>query len=278
MPRDSIGHTFKVAFLLCIACSVLVSGAAVGLRSQQQVNQERERKSNILAAAGLGEGARGREVESIYSDRVIERIVDLDTGEFSSEVTPGDFNQRKAARDPELSDVIASEEDLARVRRREHYSFVYLIKDDTGEVDQIVLPIRGYGLWSTLWGFISLDAASISEGPDSIMIRGLTYYEHGETPGLGGEVDNPRWKEKWREDKRLYDENWDVRMRVAKGSVDSDDPQAEFKVDGLSGATITANGVTNMISFWFGENGFRPLLKNAHEQPEMLKAEGGSDG
>jgi len=150
MPRDSVGQTFKVAFLLCIACSVLVSAAAVGLRSQQQVNQERERKSNILSAAGFGEGVSGSEVESVYSKRVVERIVDLDTGEFTSDVTPSEFNQRRSARDPELSDVIPTEEDLARVRRREQFSFVYMIKDDSGEVDQIVLPIRGYGLWSTL--------------------------------------------------------------------------------------------------------------------------------
>jgi Na+-transporting NADH:ubiquinone oxidoreductase subunit C len=125
---------------------------------------------------------------------------------------------------------------------------------------------------------MSLDANSLAEGPDAIRIRGLTFYEHGETPGLGGEVDNPRWREQWRDDKRLYDENWDVRMRVAKGAVDADDPQADFRVDGLSGATITANGVTNMIEFWFGDRGFRPFLKYAHQQPRLLSAKGGNDG
>jgi Na+-transporting NADH:ubiquinone oxidoreductase subunit C len=279
MSRDSIGHTFKVALMLCVVCSVLVSGAAVILRKPQQINRERDRKSNILSAAGLGEGLRGSEIEKLYEERVIERLIELDSGEFAPEMEAGEFDQRRAIRDSELSQRLSQQEDPARVRRREKYSYIYLIKDESGEkVDQLVLPIRGYGLWSTLWGFMSLDAQSISEGPAAIMIRGLTYYEHGETPGLGGEVDNPRWKAQWRDDKRLYDDEWNVRMQVAKGTVSSDDPQVDFRVDGLSGATITANGVTNMLEFWFGEKGFQPFLQNAYEQPDLLSAEGGNDG
>jgi len=275
MSRDSISHTFKVAFILCVVCSVLVSAAAVGLRAQQRENKERERKSNILSAAGLAEEAQRDGVDETYRRRVVEKIVELKTGEFVTDITPEEFDQRAASRDPELSASVPDEADVARVRRRELYSFVYLIQGDQGQTDQIVLPIRGYGLWSTLWGFISLDARSISEGPDAIAVRGLTYYEHGETPGLGGEVDNPIWKEKWRTGKEIYDNEWNVRLRVAKGSVDADDPQAEYKVDGLSGATITANGVTNMLQYWFGDHGFLPLLKNASQRPEMLTDEGG---
>jgi Na+-transporting NADH:ubiquinone oxidoreductase subunit C len=278
MPLDSVGHTFRVAVSLCVVCSVLVSGAAVYLRPLQRANEERERRSNILIAAGLRELAEETSIDEVYRTRIVERIVDLATGEFTTEVDRESYDQRRAASAPELSVVIPGEVDTAQVRRRERYSFVYLVTDEQGNVDQLVLPIRGYGLWSTLWGFISIDAQSIQEGPEAIAIRGLTFYEHGETPGLGGEVDNPRWKALWREDKRIYDENWNILLRVIKGTVDPRHPRADYQVDGLSGATITANGVTNMIHYWFGEHGFRPFLQNAHERPEKLTVEGESRG
>jgi Na+-transporting NADH:ubiquinone oxidoreductase subunit C len=278
MPRDSVAHTFKVALLLCVVCSVLVSGAAVSLRDRQQTNKEHQRKSNILAAAGLAEEAQNEGVEAAFARRITERVIELETGEFEADVDPATFDQRRAARDPDSSEPVAAEDDLARVRRREQYSLVYLVKDDDGRATRIVLPIRGYGLWSTLWGFVALDTEAIREGSEHIEVCGLTYYEHGETPGLGGEVDNPRWKDKWRQGKRVYDEDWNVLLRVAKGSVDPNDARADYKVDGLSGATLTANGVTNMIAYWFGEHGFQPFLQNAHRRPELLGLEGGSDG
>jgi len=278
MPRDSVAHTFKIAVLLCVLCSVLVSGAAVSLREPQRVNKERARKSNILAAAGLADEARRLGVETAYARRITERLIDLETGQYAMDQEVGDYDQRRAARDPEQSDIVAAEDDLARIRRRERYSLAYLVKDDDGRTAQIVLPVRGYGLWSTLWGFVALDARAIGLGPADITVSGLNFYEHSETPGLGGEVDNPRWQDKWRQDKRVYDDQWNVRLRVMKGEVAFNDPQAAYKVDGLSGATLTANGVTNMIAYWFGEQGFRPFLQNAYQRPEMLAAEGGGNG
>ena len=120
----------------------------------------------------------------------------------------------------------------------------------------MVLPIRGYGLWSTLWGFVAIDAQSLKKGPGYVTITGLKYYEQKETPGLGGEVDNPNWRAKW-PGKHVYDSNWNVQIEVTKGGS-----HGEYEVDALSGATITSNGVTNMMQFWFGEDGFRPFLKN----------------
>lgn len=277
MPRESVGHTLKVAVLLCVVCSVLVSSAAVGLRGRQRANQERERKANILSAAGLSDEARRLGAEEVYAERVVERLVDLESGRFSPDTEAPDFDSRSALRDPQASIAVPEVVDVAGLGRREKQTLVYLVRDGEGAVDQIVLPIRGYGLWSTLWGFIALDAASIREGPAAITIRGLTYYKHGETPGLGGEVDNPRWKELWRTGKQVYDEDWNVSLQVVKGEVDPGDTRAVYKVDGLSGATITSNGVTNMIRYWFGPHGFRPFLENAHRQPELL-TEGAGDG
>jgi len=156
MQRDSIQNTFIVATGVCVFWSVLVSAAAVGLRQRQKENKIAERRRNILVAADLYD-------ETVPLDEAFKqveaKIVDLATGEYvgESELNPEQFDQRTAAKDPELGIAIKPEHDLARIKRREKYSFVYrIVKDD--KLDQVVLPINGKGLWSTLYGFIALDA------------------------------------------------------------------------------------------------------------------------
>ncbi len=248
--NDSIKKTLIVAFSLCIVCSVIVSTAAVMLKPAQEVNKTLDRKRNILAAAGMLE--EGRSVEDQFS-QVTTRIVDLRTGEFTDEVEPGKYDQRKAAKDSDLSTVLPSDQDLAKISRREHFATVYLVEDAQGEIDKIILPIHGYGLWSTLYGFIALES-------DANTVAGIGFYEHGETPGLGGEVDNPRWKAFW-PGKKVYRDG-DVAIGLIKGSVDPASAKADWQIDGLAGATLTARGVTNLVQFWLGENGFEPFLNN----------------
>ena len=248
--NDSIKKTLIVAFSLCIVCSVVVSTAAVMLKPAQEINKTLDRKRNILAAAGMLE--EGRSVEDQFS-RVTTRMVDLRTGEFTDDVEPGNYDQRKAAKDPAMSTELSSDQDLAKIARREHSAAVYLVEDAQGEIDKIILPIHGYGLWSTLYGFIALES-------DANTVAGIGFYEHGETPGLGGEVDNPRWKAFW-PGKKVYREG-DVAIGLIKGSVDPDSAKADWQIDGLAGATLTARGVTNLVQFWLGENGFEPFLNN----------------
>lgn len=255
MPRDSIANTFRVAALLCVVCSVLVSAFAVGLRPFQQANRQAEIKKNILSVSGLLEDPNAvdaRERDAIFAERVEAQVIDLDSGEVVEGVDPAEFDQIKMSKDPEHSNIIPSDVDIAGVKRREERSLVYFVNYTDGSRDQVVLPIRGYGLWSTLQGFLSLDS-------DLTTIRGLTYYEHKETPGLGGEVDNPSWKQLWN-GKRAFEEDGSVGIHVIKGTVDKGRPEAVYEVDGLSGATITSRGVTNMLSYWLGEQGFGPFL------------------
>jgi Na+-transporting NADH:ubiquinone oxidoreductase subunit C len=108
--------------------------------------------------------------------------------------------------------------------------------------------------FTTLYGFLALDS-------DLKTIRGITFYEHGETPGLGGEVDNPRWKAQWK-GKMAYDDNMKILIEVLKGQVDPTSPQAGHQIDGLGGSTITTRGVHNLVRFWLGENGYKPFLSN----------------
>ena len=248
--NDSIKNTVGVAVLLCIVCSVIVSASAVLLRPAQKHNKELDINKNILMAAGIYE--QGKSVTEQFKSIKV-KLVDLETGKFTDAVDVATYDQRKAEKDPELSTDLSSAVDVANISSREQYSKVYLVEEN-GALKTIILPIRGYGLWSTLRGFLALDA-------DLNTIKGLGYYEHGETPGLGGEVDNPKWKAMW-VDKQAYDQSGDVAISVIKGHVDANTANAEHKVDGLSGATLTSKGVDNMMQFWLGENGFGPFISH----------------
>jgi len=239
-----------VAVLLCLVCSVVVSGAAVLLRDAQQVNKARDMKKNILAAAGLLK--EGVSIEEQF-EKVEIKAVDFSSGTFTSEVDPSAYDQRKAAKDAAMSQEVPDEADIAKINRQANYGLVYIVNDDQGNLDRIILPVKGYGLWSTLHGFIALEK-------DFNEVVGLGFYEHGETPGLGGEVDNPLWKAKW-EGKKVYDGD-KVELTVIKGEVAADTPNAEYKVDGLSGATLTSKGVDNLIKYWMGDHGYAKFLSN----------------
>lgn len=247
--NDSIGKVLKVAFTLCIVCSVIVSAAAVVLKPAQEANKSLDRKRNILQAAGML--VPGLSVDEQFA-AIEERFVDLATGEFTDDV-PSGYDQQAASKDPALSRDIPADEDIAKVGRQAKVAQVYLVRGDSGDVEKIILPVHGYGLWSTLYGFLALES-------DANTVAGLGFYDHGETPGLGGEVDNPRWKSQW-PGKKVYREG-DVELKLLKGSVDPSSDQADWRVDGLSGATLTSRGVTNLISFWMGDEGYAPFLNN----------------
>lgn len=268
MPqRDSVGHTFNVAVTLCLVCATVVSAAAVLLRERQQQNRSLEERKNVLIAADdlfdpvpVSQGGKGHtnaDVPELF-EQVAPKVVDLAGSDWYVDA-PDDYNQRQATQDRTLSDAIPDERDVAGIKRREKLSYVYLVIRN-GTADQVVLPIRGYGLWSTLWGFISIDLDSLKQGPEHAFVRGLTFYEHKETPGLGGEVDNPRWKQSWK-GKHIFDADWNVILEVVKRPSEPD-----HEVDGLSGATITSNGVSNMIQYWLGEEGFGPYLTKLQRQ------------
>ncbi|MEO2036388.1 MAG: Na(+)-translocating NADH-quinone reductase subunit C [Planctomycetaceae bacterium] len=261
MQRDSILNTFKVAVLLCLVCSVVVSSLAVGLRDIQQQQKEAFRQQNILTAAGLWNSRENTKEEagSFYKQYITPVVIDLETNK-PADIPEDDkrLDPKAAARDPNwhtlVTDLGEDVRDVASIRKREHYSTIYEVREG-GQLQTLVIPIRGYGLWSTLWGFIALDVTKAAEGPQAITIKGLSYYQHGETPGLGGEVENPLWTRKW-PGKLVYDSDWNVRVEVSKLAT------TDYQVDALSGATITSNGVTSMLQFWLGEHGFGPYLKS----------------
>ncbi len=249
MPNDSTRKTLIVALALCLVCSILVSTAAVKLQPLQQRNQELDRKKIILEVAGLLKP--GVSIDELFK-QVEPKVVDLSTGEYVDTMDPNQFDQRQAAKDPEMSVKIPPDRDIARIRRRAKHAVVYLVKEE-GQTKLILLPVHGYGLWSTMYAYIALER-------DANTIFGLRFYEQGETAGLGAEIDNPRWRNNWT-GKVVYGEAEKPQIRVIKGAVAPGDPEAKFKIDGLAGATLTANGVTNLIHYWLGPEGFGTYLK-----------------
>jgi len=240
MPNDSTTKTVAVATALCLVCAVVVSASAVLLKPRQLENQAADRQRNILQAAGHYRP--GVPVDEQF-ENIEARVVDLATGEYVRDIDAERYDQRAAARDPARSVDLSPGEDIAGIGRRARYAKVYLVMGN-GAVDKVILPVHGYGLWSTMYAFLALEE-------DGNTIYGLRVYEHAETPGLGGEVDNPKWRRQWR-DKKVLD--------VAKGSVPPDHPEAEHRVDGLSGATLTSRGVTNMLRYWLSDQGFGPYI------------------
>ncbi|AQQ67550.1 Na(+)-translocating NADH-quinone reductase subunit C [Microbulbifer agarilyticus] len=251
--KDSVKGTLLVALVLCIVCSVVVSTAAVMLKPTQKANAELDMKKNVLLAGGLitADQTSRKAIEEAFGNVTI-KYVDLRTGKFTDEA-PAGGSGRAAAKVPSASEKLPADQDIAKIIRRENIKEVYLVEEG-GEMERIILPVRGYGLWGQLYGFLALEK-------DLNTVAGLGFYEHKETPGLGGEVDNPRWKSQW-EGKEVYDADGSVDISVIKGSVDQNSPQAIHEVDGLSGATLTSKGVDNLVKFWLGNDGFGPFLKH----------------
>ena len=239
-----------IPLVACIACAIIVSVTAVSVRPEQNLNIENEKKVKILAAAGI-------QTDKVDEEflRIKTVFVDFETGKLVT-IDPA-YDHIKAASNPDQSTVIPKADDIAVLKRRENVGTIYVWVDEKNAIEKLVLPIRGYGLWGTLYGYLSLDS-------DLNTVRGIEYYDHKETPGLGGEVDNPNWKSDWY-GKRIYNENGSVALYVTKGASSTD-----YEIDGISGATLTTNGVSNMIKYWLGENGYGPIIKNLNEEIEKI--------
>jgi len=246
LAPDSPVRSFAVVIAVCVVCSVLVSSAAVVLAPVQHENALRVRQRQILQAAGLLDPS--QDVVAQFS-QVTPRMVDLQSGDYVEAGDPVDFDVGTASRAPGSSQAVPDEADIAKVRRRPDAMPVYLVERQ-GRIETVVLPVHGYGLWSTMYGFLALDG-------DGRTIKGLTFYQHGETPGLGGEIDNPSWQAKW-VGKQALAADGGVLLRIVKG-----EPRGEgagHEVDGLAGATLTSRGVENLVHYWLGEQGFGPYL------------------
>jgi Na+-transporting NADH:ubiquinone oxidoreductase subunit C len=249
--QQTAKYTIGVTLIMCLVASVLVAGSAVLLKPAQVANKTLDFKTNVLKIAGIYDATQTIEAQF---EKVEVKIIDLETGKFTDVITDIDkFDQTASAKKPEQSEKLDTNVDIAKIIRREKYAKVFLVNDENG-LSRVILPVRGYGLWSTMSGFVALDK-------DFNTILGFGFYDQKETPGLGGEVDNPKWKQLWI-GKKVYSESGEVRVSVVKGHVDNATPDAGYKVDGLAGATLTSDGVSKLMKFWMGDDGYKPFLTN----------------
>lgn len=259
--RDSVANTLIVAITLSLVCSVLVAGSAVLLKPRQLQNEAEYRQRIILDVAGLYEA--GMDTGSAF-EKIEARMVELETGEFVDSPAVAGFDAADAASDPDFGIAIPADLDIASIRRRARFAPVYLVKNGAA-IEQIILPVYGSGLWSTMYGYLSLEG-------DGNTVRGLRFYSHAETPGLGDQIDKPGWRSQWA-GKKLFDNNGQLQIEVIRGVVADPVPGAadgtvdrtSFQVDGLAGATLTGRGVTSLVHYWVGEHGFGPYLDRVRQ-------------
>lgn len=247
--NDSIKKTLAVVVGLSLVCSIIVSAAAVGLRDKQKENAVLDKQSKIVEVAGITEKGK---VQDLYNKFIEPRLIDFKTGGFV-EGDAAKFDQRKEAKDPADSIKLPANADVAKIIRRANTGIVYLVKDGD-KVSKVILPVHGNGLWSMMYAFVAVET-------DGNTVSGITYYQQGETPGLGGEVENPAWRAQW-VGKKLFDENHKPAIKVVKGGAPAG---SEHGVDALSGATLTSNGVQHTFDFWLGDMGFGPFLTKVRD-------------
>lgn len=244
--NDTIGKTFTVIILLCLVCSIIVAGSAVGLKERQEANAALAKQGNILSTAGVEFAGRG--AEAVFAERVQVFTYNRETGEVTA-------HSSMIAMENALADVrvqSVGEGDVAGVRNMRNELPVFAVNNENGELQSYVLEVRGAGLWGMMYAFLALES-------DGQTIRGLNFYDHAETPGLGGEIQNPRWRSRF-EGKKAVDDDGDVAIRVVKGA------SSDNEVDALSGATITSNGVDNTFQFWLSGKAYGSFLTKLREE------------
>ncbi|HEX5276596.1 MAG TPA: Na(+)-translocating NADH-quinone reductase subunit C [Fluviicoccus sp.] len=259
MSKESTSKTILVATVLSVVCSIALAAAVTLLKPIQDSNKALEKQRKILAAAQILAEGQGSPAEvNKQFERFQRYLVNLDTGEFRQIKADDPYDQRKATKDPKRSIALTPEQDIAGLKRRANEADIYVMRDASGKAESLVLPVSGYGLWSTLYGYLVVKS-------DANTVTGITFTEHAETPGLGGEVDNPKWKAFW-PGKQIYDAQGLPVLGLIKGTVDPAKPEAVYQVDGLSGATLTSNGVTHLVRFWMGDLGYRKFLNKVRQE------------
>ncbi|MBQ8707209.1 MAG: Na(+)-translocating NADH-quinone reductase subunit C [Succinivibrionaceae bacterium] len=252
--KESVGKTFLVVFVLCLVCSIFVAGTTVALRDIQEQEKLRDKQANIILVSGLSFNEETDDQVSFYKEHIVAKMLDLQTGRFvdDAKLNPEDFDYVSRAKTKEFKHSIEKEQDAAGIRFRSKLMPVYVAKDSSGNVKSYILPFYGQGLWSTLYGLLAVT-------PDGKTVEGINFYDHGETPGLGGEISNPTWTAKWKGKLVYQGEGKNAKIvSVFKGPAPAG---SRIEVDGISGATLTGKGVSNCMKYWLSDDAYGRFLK-----------------
>ena len=250
---DSAARALMTAVAVAIVCALVVSYAAVMLRPYYIANLEAERNAQLESILNALSQVAG----DIDPVDVEARVVELDSGQYSRSLNPLTYDARKAATDPTLSTLIPLEFDLAGIKRRPDHAVVFIMRKRDGAIRVLILPVYGVGYQSTLYAYLAL-------AEDTNTVLALRFYEQNDTPGIGARIQDPAWEALW-PGKRVFDEVGELRTGVARGRVTGGLSDADYMVDGISGATRTSLGVHGLLRFWLGDFGFGPYLARVRE-------------
>lgn len=245
LPNESRTKTLAVAFLTAFVCAVLVSATAVTLRPLQDENRAAESRARMAAMVEAIPGM-AEILEASGADTLDTIVVDLETGR-PTDIDPAAFDARAAAADPATSTQLDPDADIAGLGRRPDHAPIHILRDGD-DLRLVILPVSANGYQSTIHAWLALEG-------DLNTVAALTIAEQGETPGLGARIEDPGWQALW-PGRRIADEDGAIRIAVVRGGATS-----EYEVDGITGATVTANAVTAMIHFWLGPDGYGPALE-----------------
>ncbi|MGR8947201.1 MAG: Na(+)-translocating NADH-quinone reductase subunit C [Gammaproteobacteria bacterium] len=249
--KDSVRNTLLVALAVSFTCAVLVSTTAVLLKPRQLENRlfygGYRNIVQLLETSGLGLDA-----EDIMRELEV-KLIDLATGAYIDNIDPTTFDQREALKDPEMSIAITLSDDLAKINRRAKYAEAYELRRG-GRLHYVLLPINGAGMWSTIYGYIVL-------GADLNTVAGVSFHEHGETPGIGDKIQDPKWLAEWR-GRVIYQDNKPA-FEIVKRSTGA---PTIYQVDAITGATITSESTGRMVRYWLGEHAFQPYLERLRRE------------
>ena len=234
---------------VAVVCALLVSVSSVELRPHYVANLEAHRLAQLESILGALSGT----AHEVAADDIESRVVELESGRYSDKLDAATFDARKAATDADGSVLIPADRDIAGIKRRAKHATVFLVRNASGEIELMILPVRGSGYQSSLYGFLALAG-------DTSTVVALKFYDQGDTPGMGARIQDPSWEALW-PGKQVYDDAGALRIGVARGKLTPGFMDAEHMVDGISGATRTSQGVHDLLRFWLGDFGFGPFLQ-----------------
>ena len=235
-----------VASMMVLCVLIFVAAAAWFMLFQGEMTEptEEEKQAAILHAAGLmkSETQDKKSVETLYHRYIIQRHVNLDSGELVAGSSADTARQK--------CEKLAPERDPAQVRQRCTVADVFFVKDKNNEIQQVIIPVTGKGAKSMMHAFLAL-------GLDGRTVRNLYYYQQRETPFLGARVEDANWRKQW-PGKRLLDNSGHPALKIVQDKPEHAD---EYTVDGISGATLTSTGVEKSINYWMGPQGYGQFLQ-----------------
>lgn len=214
-------QTFRFAIIVTFICSLLLASAATFLKPRQLDNEALDIKKNILKAAGLTSADQQltrQDIVKLYNDNIKEFVID------------------------ESGNIVEGKQPL-NIDPKEPNGLLPLYESFSGDhIDAYIIAISGKGLWSTLYGYLAIE-------PDGETVKGITFYKHGETPGLGGEIEKKWFTDNFIGKRFINDEGELVSITVVKGKVQNVVKQDQYyhNVDGISGATLTGRGINRFL-------------------------------